>query len=180
MNKVSDENLKNDLSPLFINQTFITDWLKNWRESYLRLLDEYKIRTIKALQQIIIDADFSTDNFFFIYEYNTVENYLVRIKYIVTDEWIKFEKGLGINVDEQLLKFVIKKISEKSSEPLKQFITIFNEKNENYFKKTNYIMLGDSINTKVIRMTADNLNQKEEIVLNVSTLRSCELDDLLK
>ena len=41
-------------------------------------------------------------------------------------------------------------------------------------------MLGDSIVTKVIRMTADNLNQKEEIVLNKSVLLSCELDDLLK
>ena len=41
-------------------------------------------------------------------------------------------------------------------------------------------MLGDSIVTKVIRMTADNLNQKEQIVLNKSTLLSCDLDDLLK
>ena len=38
----------------------------------------------------------------------------------------------------------------------------------------------DAIITKVIRMTADNLNQKEQIVLNKSTLLSCELDDLLK
>jgi len=41
-------------------------------------------------------------------------------------------------------------------------------------------MLGDAIITKVIRMTADNLNQKEQIVLNKSALLSCELDDLLK
>ena len=41
-------------------------------------------------------------------------------------------------------------------------------------------MLGDNITTKVIRMTADKLNQKEEILLNKSTLLSCELDDLLK
>ena len=41
-------------------------------------------------------------------------------------------------------------------------------------------MLGDSIITKVIRMTADNLNPKEQILLNKSALLSCELDDLLK
>ena len=29
-------------------------------------------------------------------------------------------------------------------------------------------MLGDIITTKIIRMTADNLNQKEQIVLNKS------------
>ena len=54
------------------------------------------------------------------------------------------------------------------------------QKTEKYFKKTNRIMLGDRIVTKVIRMTADNLNQKEQIVLNKSALLSCELDDLLK
>jgi hypothetical protein len=41
-------------------------------------------------------------------------------------------------------------------------------------------MLGDKIVTKLIRMTADNLNQKEQIVLNKSALMSSELDDLLK
>jgi hypothetical protein len=40
--------------------------------------------------------------------------------------------------------------------------------------------LGDGIVTKTIRMTASNLNQKEQIVLTKSTLISCELDDLLK
>ncbi len=32
----------------------------------------------------------------------------------------------------------------------------------------------------VSRLTADNLNQEEQIVLNKSALLSCELDDLLK
>ena len=41
-------------------------------------------------------------------------------------------------------------------------------------------MLGDSIVTKAIRMTTDNLNRKEQNVLNRSALLSCELDDLLK
>lgn len=180
MNKVNNENLKNDLSPLFVDQRFIKNWLANWFESYLRLLDEYKIRNITTLRKIIIDEDFNTDNFFFTYEYDTVENYLVEIRYIVAYEWIKFEKLLGVNVNEQLLKFVVKKIIGELSEQHKQFITILSEKNESYFKKTNRIMLGDGINTKVICLTADNLNQKEQIVLNKSMLLSCELDDLLK
>ena len=36
-------------------------------------------------------------------------------------------------------------------------------------------MLGDEIVTKIIRPTADNFNQKREIVLNKSALL-CELD----
>jgi hypothetical protein len=41
-------------------------------------------------------------------------------------------------------------------------------------------MLGETIITKVIRMSADNLNQKEQIVLDKSTLLNSELDDLFK
>ena len=59
-------------------------------------------------------------------------------------------------------------------------MTLLKDKNERYFQKTNRIMLGDTIITKVIRMTADNLNQNEQIVLNRAALLSCELDDLLK
>ena len=66
------------------------------------------------------------------------------------------------------------------NDQIKQFIALFFRKNASYFKKVNNIMLGDAIITKVIRMTADNLNQKEQIVLNKSALLSCELDDLLK
>ena len=41
-------------------------------------------------------------------------------------------------------------------------------------------MVGDGITTKIIRVNANNLNLKEEILLNESALRSRELDDLLK
>ena len=62
----------------------------------------------------------------------------------------------------------------------KQYAVLLYQKIEKYFKKTNRIVLGESITTKVICMTAKNLNQKEEVVLNKSALLSCELDDLLK
>lgn len=61
-----------------------------------------------------------------------------------------------------------------------QYATLFYQKTEKYFEKTNRVMLGDSIITKFIRMTADDFNQNEEIILNKSALLSCELDDLLK
>ncbi len=184
--KVSDENLKNDLSPLFVDPTFITNWLRNWRESYLRLLDEYKIRTIKELGQIAIHQDFHSDNFSFIYWYKTEDRGLIRIVYTISDYWIEFRDGeLLIEVDKKIEDKINFASNGSSSRPepqdkLKQYATLFYQKTENYFKKTNHIMLGDSILTKVIRMTADNLNQKEQIVLNKSALLSCELDDLLK
>jgi hypothetical protein len=186
MNKVSDENLKNDLSPLFVDPTFIANWLRNWRESYLRLLDEYKIRTIKELEQVAIHQDFHSDNFSFIYWYKTEDRGSVRIVYTISDYWIEFRDGeLLIEVDKKIEDKINFASNGSSSRPaprdkLKQYATLFYQKTENYFKKTNHIMLGDGILTKVIRMTADNLNQKEQIVLNKSALLSCELDDLLK
>ena len=186
MNKVNDKNLEQDLKPLFVNKTFISNWLKNWRESYLRLLDEYKIRTIKELECISIHQDFHTDTFSFVYWYSTEEDRSIRIAYRISDYWMDFRDGdLPIEADKKLddkIEFGSNGWSSRSTpeEKLKQYATLFYQKTEKYFEKTNGVMLGDAIITKVIRMTADNLNQKEQIVLNKSALLSCELDDLLK
>ncbi|MBI5409076.1 MAG: nucleotidyl transferase AbiEii/AbiGii toxin family protein, partial [Nitrospirae bacterium] len=52
MNAVSDANLKQDLLPLFVSRSYIENWLANWRESYLRLLETYKICTVTALEEV--------------------------------------------------------------------------------------------------------------------------------
>ena len=177
MNKVSDDNLKQDLSPLFVNRGFIESWLKNWRESYVRLLEDYKTYRIINLQKVIITEDFSTENVSFVYTYNTEEGVKISVKYTVTYELIRHQKVLGIDVDRDL---ILEPSSIELSEQIKQHATLFYQKTEKYFKKTNKIVLGDNLVTKVIRMTAEGLNQKEQILLNKSTLLSCELDDLLK
>jgi len=186
INKVSDKNLEQDLEPLFMDKTYIKNWLKNWRESYLRLLDEYKIRTIKKLESIGIHQDFRTDTFSFVYWYNTEDGGSVRVVYNLSEYWIIYGEGnLQIEADKKLeekMGFGSNGVSSRPTpqDKLKQYATLFYQKTEKYFKKTNGVMLGDAIITKVIRMTADNLNQKEQIVLNKSALLSCELDDLLK
>lgn len=186
MNKVNDKNLKQDLMPLFVNRPYIENWLKNWRESYLRLLDGYKINTVTTLAGIQIHQHFQTDNFLFTYTYNTEDGKFVRIRYIISDYWIDFGEGsLPIEADKKLedkIEFSSDGWSSRTTpqDKLKQYATLFYQKTERYLKKTNKVVLGNGIITKVIRMTADNLNQKEQIVLNKSTLLSCELDDLLK
>lgn len=186
MNRVSDENLKQDLMPLFVNISYIENWLKNWLESYFRLLDEYKINTVTTLSGIQIHQHFQTDNFSFTYNYNTENEKLIRVRYIISDYWVDFGDGnLPVEADEKLdekIEFTSDGVSSKTApyDKLKQYAALFYQKTERYLKKTNRIILGDGIITKVIRMTADNLNQKEQIVLNKSALLSCELDDLLK
>jgi len=185
MNKVNDTNLKQDLTPLFVNQTFIENWLKNWRESYLCLLDGYKIHRATTLESVSVRQDFNTDVFFFVYWYNTEDGKSVRITYSISDYWIDDMEGkLSILVNEKIKNLVefSSEISSKSAlrNKLMRYATLFYQKTENYLKKTNRIMLGDTITTKLIRMKADNLNQKEQILINKSALISCEMDDLLK
>lgn len=181
MNKVSDKNLEQDLGPLFVDKIFIKNWLKNWRETYLKLLDEYKINTVTTLEKIGVHQDFHTDNFSFVYWYRTEEARTVRIIYNISDYWIGFREGdLPTKINEEIIQLIESSMRDKLSHTLKQYITLFYEKTEKYLKKTNRIMLGNNIATKLIRMTADNLNPKEQIVLNKSALLSCELDDLLK
>lgn len=181
MNKVNNENLKQDLLPLFVNRTYIENWLKNWLESYFRLLDEYKINTVTTLESIRVHQDFNTDNFSFIYWYKTEDGGSVRIAYIISEYWIIFREGdLPTKINDKIIQLVEGNRKDRWKDKLEQYVTLFYEKTEAYFKKTNRIVLGDGITTKVIRMAADNLNQKEQIVLNKSALLSCELDDLLR
>ncbi len=173
MNKVSDENLRQDLFPLFIDRDYVENWIKNWRETYFHLLDNYQIRTIIGIDNIKISEDPITDNIIFSYECSTKEKVVVRVAYILSEDWLNTRIGVEVT------KLVKGKVGDKSL-PIQQYTQLFYEKTEEYFQKTNKIMLGNEITTKLIRTTADKLNSEEQIVLNKSSLLSCGLEDLLK
>ena len=181
-----DNLLRDDLSHLFENPFQFEGWFKNWRESYLRLLKEYEINTITKLESVEIHHDFHTDNFYFIYRYKTEEGGFIRVMYVISDYWIEFRDGdLSLDIDNavsDIIKFTSNGTSNKpvSEKKLKQYATLFYNITEKYFKKTNRVMLGDNIVTKIIRMTAENFNPKEQILINKSSLINCELDTLLK
>jgi len=182
-NEKTDTNLKHDLTPLFVNQSFVENWIRNWRESYLHLLDKYKIYTVTTLKSIHVFEDFYTDNIIFRFQYNTEEKNTVKITYAISDLWIADDQPTEINMKiDNNIKIEKNSFSNRSAtqDKLKQYATLFYNKTENYLNKTNRIILGDTIMTKLIRKTADNLNQIEQILLDKSALLSCELDDLLK
>jgi len=186
MNDVSDENLKQDLTPLFADQTYIQNWLSNWRDTYMRLHNEYKIHTVTDLEEVTVFQDFHTDIFSFVYSYKITEGKAVRIIYQISDYWIDFGEGnLLVKVSGKIKNLFKLSGNGRTSSPslqdkLIQYAELFYKKTEDYLKKTNRTMIGNAITTKLIRMTADKLNQKEQILLNKSALLSCELDDLLK
>lgn len=186
MNDVSDENLTQDLLPLFINRPYIENWLKNWRESYVNFLRAYNINIVTILERITVRQDFRTDNFSFLFWYKTEDEERVRIICTISDYWIEFREG-DLKTDikptvESKLDFTESRLSARlpTQEKLKKYATLFYRKIENYLKKNNKVVLGNGMSTKIIRMTADNLNPKEQIVLTKSALLSCELEDLLK
>jgi len=184
MNNVADANLKHDLTPLFVNQNFIENWLKNWRESYLSLLGGYKINTVTELNSVGLTWDSNSEILGFEYYYSTEEKNLILIKYRLDDSWINLKNGqLTMPIDENVVRHMsdeARPLTGKAVMKQKQYASLFYKKTEKYLQKTNRIILGDRIITKLIRMTADNFNYKEQIVLDPSALRSCDLDDLLK
>ena len=187
MNKVSEANLKQDLLPLFLDRRYIENWLTNWRETYLHLVEKYKICVVTALESIQVHQHFDTDNFSFRFTYRTEEEEKhFRIRYAISEYWVDTREGdIPIKADEELNK-VIKFTRDGSSsqalpeDKLKQYAALFYQKTEKYLKKANRVVLGRSIDTKLIRMTAERLNPKEQVLLNKSALLSCELEDLLK
>jgi len=184
MNKVNDTNLSNDLTPLFVDQNEIKNWLKNWRESYLMLEKDYKIYSIKEIKYVEIFKDFQTDNFSFRYWYEIEDGKSVDVTYKISDYWIKFKDGdISTRINDKVIDLITERdhqIKKAISSKVKQYATLFYEKTEDYFKKTKGVIIGDSIKTKVVRMTADNLNRSEQILLTPSALLSCNLEDLLK
>lgn len=180
MNAVSDTNLKQDLLPLFLNRTDIENWLENWRESYLQRLKSYKICTVTTLELIEVYQLCRHDKFLFTYTYNTTEEEKTcDIQFKITSDWVEdLTQELPITIDSNINCLFT--IHSSYRDRLKQYATLFYQKIENYLNKTNMIMMGRSIDTKLIRMTANRLNQKEQILLNKSALLSCKLEDLLK
>ena len=127
---------------------------------------------------------FSCYLYYFGYFYETENESDAVVRFALEEYWINFE-DLPIVADEKtsdIIEFSDDDIASKPAlrEKLNRYATLFYQKIEAYFKKTNNIMLGNNIASKVIRMSADNLNQREQIVLNRSALLSCELDDLFK
>lgn len=181
MNKVSDENLRQDLSPLFVDGRYVKNWIAQWREGYLRLVKFYDIRTIGNLLEVSVNKDFARDvhNFSFVYE--TKEGMTAEIVYSISDYWFHFKDGeISTAVDEKITSFLTTQNGVVLNDRVKKYATLFYTKNKAYLKKSGGVLLGNGMRTKLIRLTADNLNHNEEIFLDRSILLSCELEDLLR
>lgn len=165
-------------------------WLNTWRDSYLRLLGDYKIRTVTKIEKIRVMHWVNigkADEYHFEFWYQMAEDRLARIIYRLHEDCIIYvDHDVAVDADDtldSLIEFSSNaqySRTKKDVDKCKRYATLFYRKTEDYFKKANRAMAGDAIATKVIRMTSDSLNPKEQMLLNRSVLESRELDDLLK
>jgi len=180
--RLDDSILKKELPNFFENQNYIVDWLKNWRIGYFKLKDDYKMRKVKKLINIRVWNAFETGNLVFDYTYEADDSGLFRVRYRISDYWFTFREGdINISIDKNIINLVEEKPDFRGAtvDRLNKYITLFAEKTEKHFHKANRVVFGKSIITRVIRMTGDNLSQ-DQIVLDKSALKSCELGDLMK
>ena len=186
MNNVSDENLKNDITPLFLDSRYVTNWLKSWRDTFIQLCEAYKIRIVSKFEKVHVFEDFRDDVFSFIFEYSTEEGGLVRIICNLSEYWFLFKDiEVSFPINNLVSDNIAFSASGHSSRPTsekkqKEYASLFYEKIGAYLKKINNELVGDTLTTKLIRVTADNLNPKEQIVLRKQDLIRCDFDDLLK
>lgn len=179
MNKVSDTNLRQDLTPLFTDQTYIKNWLANWRESFLRLVETYHIRVITRLREVSVRED-EKGIFSFTYSYDTEDEKTAHVTYRLSEYWIE-DHGLPmVKVNEAVARLLTGDIKERRRSQIERYATLLYDKTEAYYKKSNRVMLGEQITTKLMRTTAKDLDQNEQVLLSKSVLLTCELEDLLR
>jgi hypothetical protein len=185
MNNVSQRNLEDDLKPLFIDSSGvsgITDWLKNWFQTYLHLLKSYPVRTVTELIKFQLLKDFHTDNYSFVYDYKTTEGDSVRFIASATDECIDINGDIPIDVNMDVLSKMSQEVIKVSDlgDDIKKIISLFYEKIEKYLKKTKREVVGRTISTKLLRVTATNFNPVAQMIVTKSFLLNAEFDDLMK
>jgi hypothetical protein len=185
MKKVSDNNLKEDLSPLFVNQEYIKNWLKNWRISYDNYLVNYQIKKVENFVEVYISKDRINNIYFLDFTYKTEDDEEIDIRYNLSESWLRSQEGkINIEASDELLKSIRYheekiKIQDKDDK-LERFAELFLRKNKDYFNKNNNLIIGDRLETKNIYMPKSNINYIQEVSINKLKLLKIELDDLLK
>ena len=149
----------------------------------MSLAGTYKIRKVTNLDSIGLTIDSNRGVWSFEFYYNTEEGRLFFIRYLLSEYWLNSQEGdISLPFDDELNKYFSEEAQMKSNKKVmeqKRFAALFFKKSNNFLKKNNYIVSGSGMVTKLIRMTADNLKQDEQILLTRSALISCELEDLL-
>ena len=160
------------MAQFFYDPAELDFWLHDWRERIISLRKEYDIFRIKDIHEIYVKKDFSSDNRYFYFWFETESDMLVKITVALSGYWYVFAdcKIAPGYRKKDIESHIVRK--EKLKELDYEYIGLFYAKIEDYLKRNNKIVLQDEIKTKLIRSNADNLNVKTQVWLQ-SALKIC-------
>ncbi|MFH1192556.1 MAG: nucleotidyl transferase AbiEii/AbiGii toxin family protein [bacterium] len=188
--------LKRDLEHLFPSQNFVENFVITFRDTFYRFKKErYTARKIGDLDSIVIDKDFSTDDYFIRINYlcfstNNVISFLFKLTY----EFIYYAKGDveivlaqdiadKINFDKMPMLVLAGEGNRKEGVTIiKKYVAVFLRKIEDYLARHNNEVYFDNWNSKLIRMYGENFNPEKEIVFHsgeeLANNKKIKLEDL--
>lgn len=177
---LDDKLFEDDLGQFFFDHTDYDFWFSNWRQTFLNLINNYKIFEIDKLEAVDFRIDFSTENRYLRYIFSS-KSAKDRIIFIVSisDYWfgfsdIKIDSGHRVSKIEDKIES-----QEKLSELDFEYIGLFYKKIEDFIKRNNGVIYLNDFKTRLIRATADNLNPKEQIFLDKKLLEKIQFEELL-
>lgn len=178
---LDDALFERDLAQFFYDPTELDFWLHDWRGRLMSLRREYDIFRVKnpLPHEIYVKKDFSSDNRYFHFLFETEPAMIITITIVLSDYWYVFT-DLRI-IPRHRRKDVESRIvqKEKLSELDYEYIGLFYTKIEDYLKRNDFLVLHDEIKTKLIRASAENLNVKTQILLDRHLLETVRFEDLL-
>lgn len=150
ISKVSDANLRDDLVPLFLNASFINNWLNNWKTSYDKLVEDYRTYRVLDLNRVYIEENKSTESYSFIFNYKTKEKKQATISYFIDEQLVRLYHKSSLKAEKLENRIIFSdSIKVRSQNKLKNIAYLLLQKNEDYLNKNKGKMLNSMDTNKI-------------------------------
>ena len=180
---IEDTALKADLIPLFYNTNDLDVWFTNWRNIFMNARNSYELYTVKDLEEINITINFDTEvhNLYFYFSTKEDRNKQVRFVFRLSEYFYIF-KDIATDTNYRKPELDAKiVVNEKSKIATLDYecVGLFYEKIQDYLSRNKNIVTQHSIETKLIRTTADKFDPKTQVIQDKRLIVKSKLEDLL-
>jgi len=178
---LKDNLFEADLAQFFYDRTSYDTWFRNWRQRFLTLIDAYSIYEVGEFEGIRFSVDFDT-RVGLIHYYFHASNKDEELHFVVrlSDHWYDSDAVIKPgNRAEEIERHIETELEKKLSAADYEYIGLFYRKIQDYIKRSKGVLLRKDFTTKLIRVTADNLDSKDQIVLNKRLLLKVRFEELL-
>lgn len=160
ISKVSDANLRDDLVPLFLNASFINNWLNNWKASYAKLVEDYRTYSVLDFNRVNIEENKGAETYFVVFNYKTKEKKQATISYFIDEQLVRLNYKNNLKTKKLENKIIFSdSIKARLQNKLKNITYLLLQKNEDYLNKNNGKIL-NSMDTKKISLQEDLISSQ--------------------